>query len=40
MDRAKKKLPWWDRAVRAALLVPFIAGMVIYGGSKARVSYS
>ena len=39
MDHANARLPWWDRAVRAALLVPFIAGMVIHGGSKARVTY-
>ena len=39
MTGRTKRLPWWDRAVRAALLVPFAVGMVIYGGSKARVSY-
>ena len=39
MERAKGSLPWWDRAVRAALLGTFVAGMVIYGGSKARVAY-
>ncbi len=39
MTGRAKKLPWWDRAVRAALLVPFVAGMVIHGGSKARVTY-
>lgn len=39
MERAKRRLPWWDRAVRAALLVPFAVGMVIHGGSKARVTY-
>jgi len=27
-------LPWWDRAMRYALLAPFVVGMVIYGGSK------
>ena len=39
MERVKGKLPWWDRAVRYALLVPFVAGMIVYGSTKARVTY-
>lgn len=39
MERAKERLPWWDRAVRYALLVPFVAGMIVYGSTKARVTY-
>lgn len=39
MERAKERLPWWDRAVRCALLGPFVAGMIIYGSTKARVTY-
>ena len=40
MERAnRKRLPWWDRAVRYALLVPFVAGMIVYGSTKARVTY-
>ena len=40
MERANRKsIPWWDRAVRFALLVPFVAGMIVYGSTKARVTY-
>lgn len=39
MERAKERLPWWDRAVRCALLGPFVVGMIIYGSTKARVTY-
>lgn len=39
MERAKGRLPWWDRAVRCALLGPFVVGMIIYGSTKARVTY-
>ena len=39
MERAEGRLPWWDRAVRCALLVPFVAGMIFYGSTKARVTY-
>ena len=40
MERAnRKRLPWWDRAVRYALLVPFVAGMIVYRSTKARVTY-
>lgn len=39
MERAKGRLPWWDRAVRCALLVPFVVGMIVYGSTKARVTY-
>ena len=39
MERAEGRLPWWDRAVRCALLVPFVAGMIVYGSTKARVTY-
>lgn len=39
MERAKGRLPWWDRAVRCALLGPFVAGMIVYGSTKARVTY-
>ena len=40
MERtSRKSIPWWDRAVRFALLVPFVAGMIVYGSTKARVTY-
>ena len=39
MERAEGRLPWWDRAVRCALLGPFVAGMIVYGSTKARVTY-
>ena len=40
MERAnRKRLPWWDRAVRYALLMPFVVGMIVYGSTKARVTY-
>lgn len=39
MERAKGRLPWWDRAVRCALLGPFVVGMIVYGSTKARVTY-
>ena len=39
MERAKERLTWWDRAVRYALLVPFVVGMIVYGSTKARVTY-
>ena len=40
MERtSRKSIPWWDRAVRCALIVPFVAGMIVYGSTKARVTY-